>query len=95
MCSGYDKLKPYGLPLHGAIDGYSRKILWLELSRSNNKTEIPAGYYLDSVKRNTGCPILLRTDRGTKNAVMAVTQRYFRQDGIDEFSGEKAHEYGS
>ena len=24
---GYDKLKPYGLPIHGCIDGFSRKIL--------------------------------------------------------------------
>ena len=21
-CDGYDKLKPYGLPIHGCIDGY-------------------------------------------------------------------------
>ena len=26
---GYDKLKPYGFCIHGAIDGYSRRILWL------------------------------------------------------------------
>ena len=26
---GYDKLKPYGLYIHGGIDGYSRKILCL------------------------------------------------------------------
>ena len=26
---GYDKLKPYGFPIHGAIDGFSRKVLWL------------------------------------------------------------------
>ena len=24
---GYDKLKPYGFAIHGAIDGYSRRIL--------------------------------------------------------------------
>ena len=23
---GYDKIKPYGFPLHGAIDGYSRRL---------------------------------------------------------------------
>ena len=29
---GYDKLKPYGFCFHGAIiDGYSRRILWLEV----------------------------------------------------------------
>ncbi|EDO31486.1 predicted protein [Nematostella vectensis] len=27
---GYDKLKPFGFCIHGAIDGYSRRILWLK-----------------------------------------------------------------
>ena len=31
---GYDKLKPYGFCFNGAIiDGYSRRILWLEVSK--------------------------------------------------------------
>ena len=30
---GHDKLKPYGFPIHGAIDGYSCKILWLEMTK--------------------------------------------------------------
>lgn len=63
--------------------------------KSNNKPKIPARYYLASVIRNMGCPVLLRTDCRTENGVMAVMQRYFCQDGIDEFSGEKAHKYGS
>jgi hypothetical protein len=25
----YDKLKPYGFPIHGAIDDFSRKKIWL------------------------------------------------------------------
>ena len=25
----YDKLKPFGIDIHGAIDGYCRRILWL------------------------------------------------------------------
>jgi hypothetical protein len=25
---GYDKLKPFGFCFHGAIDGYTRRILW-------------------------------------------------------------------
>ena len=28
---GYDKLKPFGIAIHGAIDGYIRRILWLKL----------------------------------------------------------------
>eukprot|EP00111_Clytia_hemisphaerica_P004806 TCONS_00013816-protein len=39
---GYDKLKPYGLPIHGCIDGFSRKILWLKVCKSNNNPVIPA-----------------------------------------------------
>ena len=25
---GYEKLKPFGFPIHGCIDGYSRKLIW-------------------------------------------------------------------
>ena len=28
---GYDKLKPLGFCIHGAIDGFSRRIMWLEV----------------------------------------------------------------
>ena len=52
ICLGYDKLKHFGFPIHGAIDGYSRKILWLEVARSNNKPEIPARFFLECL-RNT------------------------------------------
>ena len=33
MChiDGYDKLKPFGFPIHGTIDGFSRKTLWLNM----------------------------------------------------------------
>jgi hypothetical protein len=33
---GYDKLKPYGLPIHGCVDGFSQKVLWLNIVKSNN-----------------------------------------------------------
>ena len=32
---GYDKLKPYGYNIHDAIDGFSRRIFWLKVIRSN------------------------------------------------------------
>ncbi len=92
---GYDKLKPYGFPIHGAIDGYSRKILWLELTRSNNKPEIPAKYYLDCVREHSGCPMIVRTDCGTENGTMAAIQAYFCQHGDDQFAGPRSHIYGT
>ena len=34
----YDKLKPFGFAIHGAIDGYSRKRFWLHIGSSNNNS---------------------------------------------------------
>ena len=33
---GNDKLKRLGFAIHGCIDGFSRKLLWLEVSTTNN-----------------------------------------------------------
>ena len=92
---GYDKLKPYGFPVHGCIDGYSRKVLWLKVCRTNNDPAVTGQHYPDAVKKYDGCPILLRTDNGTENVIMAAMQAYFRSDGDDELAGVNAHRYGS
>ena len=59
---GYDKLKPYGFSIHGCIDGWSRKLLWLVVTRSNNYPDNIASYYLEAVEEYGGCPIKLDTD---------------------------------
>ncbi|KAH3828422.1 hypothetical protein DPMN_130382 [Dreissena polymorpha] len=45
---GYDKMKLFGFCIHGAIDGFSRKIIWLEVSDTNNDPKLIARYYLDA-----------------------------------------------
>ena len=45
-CDGYDKLKPFGFPIHGCIDGWSRKVLWLYVTCSNNLPSNITKYYL-------------------------------------------------
>ena len=59
---GYDKLKPFGFPVHGAIDGFSRKILWLNVACSNNSPDNIAQYYLNAVNELNGCPKILVTE---------------------------------
>ena len=44
--TGYDKVKPYGFPVNGGIDMFSRKILCLEVARSNNDPQMAATFYL-------------------------------------------------
>ena len=36
---GYNKLKPWGFPIHRAIDGYNRNILWLKVAQTNNSPD--------------------------------------------------------
>ena len=46
-----------------------------------------AGFYLEAVRYEGGCPTVLRTDNGTENTVMASIQSYFRADAQDEHAG--------
>ena len=71
---GHDKLKPYGFPIHGYIDGYSSRILWLKVTKSNSHAKVPAAYYVDTMKELGVCPKLLQTDCGTENVLMAAIQ---------------------
>jgi len=91
---GYDKLKPFGFPIHGAIDGYSRRVLWLKVCRSNNNPAKVASYFYDCVNELGGCPRLVRTDPGTENVVIASLQCYLRANHVDDLAGDKAHRYG-
>ena len=85
---GHDKLKPYGFPIHGCIDGFSRKVLWLKVCRTNNNPIVPASYYLRTVEELGMCPELVQTDCGTENGILAGIQCTF-------LGNEKAHRYGA
>lgn len=77
---GYDKLKHWGFPIHGGIDGFSRKILWLQVTRSNNSPNIIASYFVSTVSEQGGCPVELITDLGTENGLAASIQGFFRDN---------------
>lgn len=92
---GYDKLKPYGFPIHGCIGWYSRRIPWLEVVKSNNDRSVLAKLYLDTVQSLKGCPRIVRSDCGTKNVTLAAIQCSLRVTDQDEYAAEKADRYGS
>ena len=89
----YDKLKPFGFPIYGAIDGFSRRVVWLNVTRTNNNPAVIAKYYHDCIVELGGCPKLLVTDPGTENVEIANLQCYLRSSGTDDLTGEKAHHY--
>ena len=76
---GHDKLKPYGISIHGCIDGYSRRIIWLEVAATNKMPELIAKYYLDAVKQMKGKPKIIKADDGTEHSVIEPLHVYFSE----------------
>ena len=89
---GHDKLKPFGFSIHGCIDdGYSRKLIWLEVGPTNKLPEVIAKFYLDSVKKLEGVPQQLKADDGTEHSLIEPIHVYLRSlgnidDGLQSFS---------
>ena len=83
----YDKLKPYGLCINGCIDGFSRRIIWLNVYHTSSNPRVIAGYYIESVCELAGCPTLVRGDKGTENCKIARMQTLL--------SGEESFLYGA
>ncbi|KAJ0060283.1 hypothetical protein NL108_007790 [Boleophthalmus pectinirostris] len=91
----YDKLKPYGICINGAIDGFSRKIMWLRAAYTNNDPRVIGGYFVETIELLGGCPRLVRTDMGTENVIIRDIQRYLRSDDQDDRAGEGSYITGA
>lgn len=48
---GYYKLKLSVFPIHGAVDGYSRIVMWLKVDRTNDDPEITAKCFQIGLRR--------------------------------------------
>ena len=84
---GHDKLKPFGFSIHACIDGYSRRLLWLEACSSNKDPEAIGRFYLDAVKQLGGVPQKMRSDDGTENSVVEALHLFLRSAHDDEDVG--------
>jgi len=60
--------------MYRCIDGYSRKILWLEVAASNHSPGVIAGYFVSAAETAGGYPSVVRTDCGTENGIVAGIQ---------------------
>ena len=82
---GHDKLKPFGFSIHGGIDGFCRKLIWLTVSTTNKMPEVIAKNYLDAVIEHGGIPTKVKADNGTEHSIIEPIHLYFRSlDGTDE-----------
>ncbi|KAJ0069354.1 hypothetical protein NL108_004194, partial [Boleophthalmus pectinirostris] len=76
----YDKLKPYGICINGAVDGFSRMVIWLHAFSTNSNPKVVAGYFVNEVKEREGAPMRIRSDMGTENSVLEELQRFLRSN---------------
>ena len=79
-----DKLAKYGFFIHGAIDGFSRNLVWINVGNTNRNSATIAHFYLQYAISICGVPLLLRTDPGTENTLMLDVHALLREDGIDD-----------
>ena len=75
----HDKLKPFGISIHQCINGYSRRIIWLEVAASNKVRELIAKHYLDAVKQMEGKPKIVKADNDPEHSVIQPLHIYFSE----------------
>ena len=71
---GHDKLSAYGFKIYGAVDAYSRKVLWIYCGNANRSQFAVAKQYVDTVKSTGFYPRFLRFDHGAEVVIMATIQ---------------------
>ena len=74
---GHDKLASYGIEIYGAIDAYSRRILWFYVGNSNRTQLSVVRQFLNAVQHYNLCPDYIRSDRGSETPLVADVQYSF------------------
>lgn len=87
---GHDKLSRYGFCIYGGIDGFYKKVIWLDVFASNHDPEVILYYYLQAVKKFGFLPTLMRSDHGTEMVLMQDAHMALRATHGDELSGLKS-----
>lgn len=82
-----DKLKLFGICINGSIDGYSRKIIWLNADKTSSDQSVIGAYFSESVDHFKSCPHIVRAD--TENSTCTL-QRFLREEDTDAYSGDKS-----
>lgn len=83
---GNDKIKPFGFCISGCMDGFSRKLIWLKVERTNKDPHLICTFFLEAVKHFNLVPRVVRMDRGTENVHIANVQRLLRSEHSDSLA---------
>ena len=92
--NGNDKYRPFGFYVHGCIDGFGRKIIWLHVANKNKDPAVIAYYFLKEAEVINGTATQIRADLGSENSFVYGIQVFFWRNDNDEFSGSRSFQYG-
>lgn len=82
----YNKLKPFGIFINRAKDGFSRMFILLHAYLTNSDPKVIAGYFVDKVLWSNGTASQILSDLGTENVYIEQMQMFMRDDHALEFS---------
>ena len=91
---GNDKFRPFGFYVHGCIDGFNEKIIWLHVTNTHKDPAIIAYYFLNEVEAFNQTATKIRVDLGSETSYVYGIQTFFRRNDDDEFSGNRSFQYG-
>ena len=89
---GHHSLIRWKLVIHGCMDGYSRRIMFLRCN-ANNLAETVLGLFLDAVKTDGNLwPSRIRVDKGVENVLVCDAMIQGRGEGRGSFiAGPSTH----
>ena len=91
---GHHSLIRWGLVIHGCIDGYSRRIIYLVCS-SNNLAEIVLHLFETAIERDDGLwPSRIRVDYGVEKTAVCDAMVAVRGEGRGSFIAIESKGYG-
>ena len=93
--NGYDKLKPSGFAIYTAIDGFRRKIIWLNVSPSSSNPAYIACYFIQSITELGRIPQVIHGGRGSENMTLCGIKLFLKINFSDSFLGYDSLHYGS
>ncbi|CUS11455.1 unnamed protein product, partial [Tuber aestivum] len=91
---GHDKLSRFGFEIYGAIDAYSRYIVWCYVGISNRTAVSVNKQYLCLLRTTLHMPKVIRSDKGDETVLLAESHLSLRRANHPDLPFEKAYSYG-
>ncbi|KZT61631.1 hypothetical protein CALCODRAFT_427331, partial [Calocera cornea HHB12733] len=89
----HDKWHEYGLFLHLGVETFSGALLWIEPWWTNKNPRLILSFYLQTVRKHGGIPLITQSDPGSENNGIANAQTMLRQRLDPSLIGKLQHRW--